>query len=407
MPFYFSQPVSGVQPYVYFSQTTLNPPITIPLAINLPLENIFTNPPTQSISVPPFTISPSKGSPMAYTLTIDNSKSSIAWSFDSSSIRQPLSEAFLNFMLQLEQQGLLPGRAAMVQQLLAQNMPLTFAETLYYRLGFNPASGYIDLQPGMRLRVDFQEYQAPDPGSQALLNGFVGNGTSYIEVSSYMNASGTLLSGFNPFLSALQSTTVAANTGGAGGAIDLLGTPYAYQYFRLFYPKSITSADSTGYVGTQENVSLVGASTLSNLNTATQAYLTSGTCAGCSAVQTFFRGRVTVTPEIPVFVYGVARYVPVGTTIRNLMQGFTNMPYFAANSVQVSLQGWSYNRWLSHAINNPTSTPTWNPATFGAVQLLSGSGQQYTGGYQYYGDNLDSFDLPVLGGDNVTFTLPS
>jgi hypothetical protein len=407
MPFYFSQPVTGVQPYVYFSPNTLTPPITLPFAITLYLENIFTNPPAQSINVPPFTIAPTKSSPMAYTLTIDNSKASIAWQFDSTPIRQALSQAFLTFILQLEQQGLLPGRSTLVQQLLAQNLPLTFAETLYYQYGFNPASGYINLQPGMRLRLDFQEYQEPDPGNPDFLNGFVGTGTSYIEVASFMNASGNLLTGFNPFLAALQSTTVTTNTGGAGGGIDLMGAPYAYPYFRLFYPKSVASADSTGYVGTQENVSLVGASTLSNLNTATQAYLTSGTCSGCAAVQTFFRGRVTVTPEIPVFMLGVLRYVPVGTTIRNLMQGFTNMPYFAANTVQVSQQGQFYSRWLPHAIKNPTTSPIWSPATFDSVQLLSGTGQQYTGGYQYYGSNQDSFDLPVLGGDNVTFTLPS
>jgi hypothetical protein len=345
---------------------------------------------------------------MAYTLTIDSSKASIAWQFDSTPIRQPLSQAFLAFMLQLEQQGLLPGRSTLVQQLLAQNLPLTFTETLYYQYGFNPANGYINLQPGMRLRVDFQEYQEPDPGNQDFLNGFVGTGTSYIEVASFMNASGNLLTGFNPFLAALQSTTVAANTGGAGGSIDLMGATYGYPYFRLFYPKSVASADSTGYVGTQANISLVGASTLSNLNTATQAYLTSGTCSGCAAVQTFFRGRVTVTPEIPVFVVGVLRYVPVGTTIRNLMQGFTNMPYFAAKTVQVNLQpSWSYNRCLPHAIKTPTATPTWNPATFDTMQLLSGTGQQYTGGYQCYGSNLDSFDLPVLGGDSLVLQLPS
>ncbi|HEY9830996.1 MAG TPA: hypothetical protein V6D26_10470, partial [Stenomitos sp.] len=265
------------------------------------------------------------------------------------------------------------------------------------------SEGYVDLQPGMRLRVEYQSYQlvnlTTDP-TQPYRNGFVGNGTAYYEVCSYGENGSSI--GFSPFLSRIESTTVTPSRGGAGGIIDLLGVDYARPYYRLFYPKQFPSSDEKGFSGSQKNVTLVGADNLEALKKATEAYQTRGNFDGLTQiVYAFFRGRAIVTPEIAFFLNEQPTYVSVGTTIRQFISSYANLPRGKElERIQEERYGFSYRRSLdntllyklpSSSVNTNGSSPGYEPVFFNKNN------------YQLYSTGRDSFDLPILAGDALTF----
>ncbi len=407
MPYFFSNPNSNVQPFVYWA---LNFVVSPSFDVVIYLDNVFSNAPTGPISAGPFTLTTTTTSgptpdktTLPYKITIPASGN--IWVFDNTPIRAGLRSSYLSFLTALENQGLMPGRAAIVEQLLAQYLPLTFTETLYYRYGLDPTNGYVDLQPGMRLRVDFQAHQTIDPSPQNPLNGFVGSGTSVLDVCGYLASSGSLLTGFSPFISPLQRTVVAPNLGGAGGVIDLIGVSFAYPYFRMFYPQNFLSSDSTGFAGSANNVALIGAGSIAAMAQATESYLSTGRVDGSSAVVTFFRGRASLIPQIPVFIQGQPVYLPLGTTIRQALSGYTYIPYISASRPYSFIAPTNFcSRRLAMALSVQT-----HPQTIYSLQLpgltpvtLSTTS---SGGYQQYTETLDSFDLPLLGGDSLAIPL--
>src|SRR5919198_1292001 len=127
---------------------------------------------------------------------------------------------FDNLLLKLETLGLKNGRLPLIRGWLAQALPQTFAETLYLRHGFDPVNRYVDLNPGMRLRIDFEAHQAVDPASSAL-NGFVGAGGTTADVVQLPSSQYGVVTAIDPFLSSLQGFAVPAPNGGAGGGADL------------------------------------------------------------------------------------------------------------------------------------------------------------------------------------------
>lgn len=392
MGYYFSTPTTNVQPYVFWAPQ--NQTSAFPIAICLP--NLFTGTPTLPITQGPFTIVSTNPVGATYKITVPVESS--IWQFDNTPIRAVRSD-FTQLLVLLEQQGLVPGAAALVQQALSQYLPLTFAETLFYRYSFDPTHGYVDLLPGMRVRLDYQVHQAIDPSSTDYLNGFVGSGTSYLEVVN--TPTGTaLLTGFNPFLALLQRTAVAPNHGGAAGPIDLSGQAFAYPYFRLFYPQNYPSSDSTGSVGIADNPVIVGAGSLSDLNAATQSYVSNGNFGSTTVGAAFFRGRVTVTPEIAISLFDSLTYVPLGSTVRQLLSRLTNVPRLGG--IQIGLPSQFFYRWMV-AVYQSSTPPTWKfPALADGVFSFANS----PGGYQRYTPVLDSLDVPVHGGDYLSVTLP-
>ena len=397
MGYYFSTPSTNVQPYVFWSTSYQ----ASAFSISIYLPNLFTATPTTPLPQGPFTLTTTTSSdPVRVPYKITVASNGPVWQFDNTPIRAFASD-FTQFMVLLEKQGLQPGGAGLIQQAISQYLPLTFAETLYYRYRFDPVNGFVDLTPGMRLRLDYQVHQSIDPSPTNYLNGFVGSGTSYLQVSA--SPSGTaILTGFSPFLAALQRTAVAPNQGGAAGPIDLSGQAFAYPYYRLFYPQNYPSSDSTGSVGVANNPVIFGAGSLSDVNTATRSYLQNGNFGQVSGVGAFFRGRVTVTPEVPILLFGQPTYVAVGTTIRQLLSGLTTLPRMTGLGFNPPSQ--MFYRWMI-ADYVPNSNPAlWKfPALGdGLFNLISGS----PGGYQAYSAVLDSLDLPVVGGDYLSFQIP-
>ncbi len=295
----------------------------------------------------------------------------------------------------------------LVQQRLAEHLPLPLEQVLAYHYGLNRDPGYVDLHPGMRLRVDYQMYQSVDPADSSperpSSNGFVGNTTAYYHLNRYARTLSTgaieYSLGFDPFVSKLATgfdTTLIKNVteSGAGGLVDLMQSSFRRPYYRLFYHRQVPG---TTTVGRSERVAtLVGSNSLSDLNEAAQEFITTGQIAATSRrVTFFFRGRALVIPEIQIFLHDQPTYVPIGTSVRQLLENWTDiLPTTTANP-------------------NLPASPALLPRTQGPPrpQRLSHEGTSNTPTYRFMNldtdastvNGTDALDVPVLKGDRYYF----
>ncbi|HEU5103211.1 MAG TPA: hypothetical protein VFU22_29525 [Roseiflexaceae bacterium] len=256
----------------------------------------------------------------------------------SAAARQALRANFVSFCnqveaLELSKKMLVVGGAMVITQRIAEALPVPIGDSLLYRAGFNPGFGadnspYVDLQPGMRLRVDFAANQFVGPGSQ--LNGLVGSGQFYFNIGRDNNQRIV----FDTFLSAIAApeTSAPLDQSTASGAIDLQAAGAARRHYRLFYPTQLPAATGPGDSRLTRNVALIGADTLPDLAAATDIYQRSGSLAVAAKdnlpiIGISFRGRAIAVPEIGVYVnrqvgdmrHSALTYVPIGTTLRQLL----------------------------------------------------------------------------------------
>ena len=252
--------------------------------------------------------------------------------------RQALRANFSDFCawieaLELGAQALVPSGAAVIAQRIAEALPAPIDESLFYSAGLNAGFGlnsspFVDLLPGMRLRVDFAANQFVGPGSP--LNGLVGSGQSYF----YIGRDGNQRVVFDTFLGAIAApeTTAPLGQSTASGLSDLQAAGAPRRHYRLFYPTQLPPATAPGDSRLTRNVTLLGADTLADLKVATDAYTASGTIAGAASgnlpiIAVSFRGRAVAVPEIGVYVnrrvadyrQSTLTYVPLGTTLRQLL----------------------------------------------------------------------------------------
>jgi Concanavalin A-like lectin/glucanases superfamily len=296
----------------------------------------------------------------------------------------------------------------LVQQRLAEHLPLPLEQVLTYYYGFNRDPGYVDLHPGMRLRVDYQDYQSVLPTDRSperpSLSGFVSTTTAYYQLNRYArtlnNGAIEYSLGFDPFVSKLATSfdpTLVNNvsTSGAGGLVDLMQSSFRRPYYRLFYFRQVAGTTTSGR--SERVASLVGSNSLADLNDATQEFITTGQITPTNRrVTFFFRGRALVIPEIQVFIHDQPTYVPIGTSIRRLLENFTDIlptttanPNFSAlpGAEPPRLPGPPRGQRLSH--KGTTNTPTYrflNLDTYAST--INGS---------------DALDLPVIKGDRFYF----
>jgi hypothetical protein len=376
--YWFSEPDSAQQPYLYPAQ---NQGRQYDIAIGL--DQVFLTPPTGALPASgPFALVAGDDS-FAYKVTADPS----VWTFDLSPIRPAVRAGFDGFLQAMDAAGLKGGRLHQIRGWLAQALPQTFAESLYFRYGLDARQRCVELSPGMRLRLDFQSHQSVDPGVSPL-NGFVSSGRTWVEIGQLPGSQGGQVLGYDTFLSGLAGFTVSPSTAGSGGPVDLQGAAYQMPYWRLYYPPVYPSSDGTGFAAAAQNPVLIGAPTRAVLETAGSQYLSDGTISA-AAVAVWFRGRTTVVPEIPVLLQAELRYVTLGSTLRGLFAGFMPLPWLVGS---VPAQ-------FMYRLNTPLTDgpqPRWRPlAPYQLVGLNST--------YYRYSDTLDSFDLPLVGGDSITF----
>ncbi len=212
----------------------------------------------------------------------------------------------------------------LLKRRIIERLPLDYKQVLAYHYGWNIEGNYLDLQPGMRLRIDFQNYQFVQASDPTALRGFAGSGGFYININSYTNPENddpSQLLGFGPFISRLQSENgIDLNTMGAGGVLDLLKTGNRKAFYRLVFPNQLESGTDP-----ERSVTIIGADDLESLDSGTTNFIYGDTQAS-NSISFFFRGKATIVPEIQVYVSEQPVYVPVGTTIRQLIEMYDYIP---------------------------------------------------------------------------------
>lgn len=393
--FFLSSNAADV-PYLY--RSAYRPPLAAALtsaAVTLYFPDLFTgNPP----STPPqgaFTLGTvANGGNIKYSIAVASS----VWTFDATTnIRATLRQQFLAFVQWLEP-ALKPGAAPFIIRALSLGMPLTFEESLLYRYGFSAANGYVDLVAGMKLRLDTEAYQLIPNSSPASVNGFVSGGSTTYDITAATISGGSqpaINTAFDAFLSLLSSTTVPASQGGGGGVIDLYQAGMVKPYYRLFYPVNFPAAGVQGYSDPSRNIALVGASTIAALESATATYLQQKNWNGvpsASVSVSYFRGRMVALPRITVVVDGVAQDVAIGTTLRQLIGSWANLPF--SESLQVTSV--SVERPVGGVLDSVAQAATSlgvaqnNPIRFATQNVITFAGGE------------DWFDLPLFGADRIT-----
>jgi hypothetical protein len=304
----------------------------------------------------------------------------------------PAFDSFLERSETLEKGPLLPGASEILRWIVAQHVPSTFAENLYMAHGLfsqdNPGRTYFDLQPGMRLRVDFENRQFVPPAAGAgALSGFVGGPTVTADVVGTAGPGGRPRIGVDAFLSGIRLPPVPVTPGGFGNVVDLAAALVpGLRHVRFCYPaRFFPGADSGGVAGAAGNVAVLGADDRASLAAATTAYYATGDPG--AALIGYFRGRAAIQPQIPVVVNGTEHhYVAVGTPPRQLLERFgpaPRIPGFLDGGASTAL---NYQRRQSSLdVSSLYGSTGYAPVTLTA------------GGLDPFG--ADALDFPVLAAD--------
>jgi hypothetical protein len=356
-----------------------------------------------------------------------------AWGTNRTALMADFTDFLQNIETQFELTGILAAGATFrIGQQIADCIPAPLAETLFYRYslsaGFAPGTlPYIDIRPGMRLRVETQASQYLTPTSP--LNGYVGSGHFSYLIGSAPAGNGTRVVTFDPFLSTIKSPMVnppPSPPSVAGGVIDLQGNYAAQKYWRLFYPQQVTTASQAGNLYLSGNVALVGAQSLAQLNTATKSFPQQPSPqTNPPSVYTIFLGRAVAVPEIPIWlniqtiqntngtpsnplsgtpVQTVLQYVPVGTTLANLIERFTALPLDlrllpASASSTPALPVLS----VARVLNAPFIPPPAQGANSAYSAPVIGNIYWQTQGLPSVPTVM--FDVPLIAGDIVTIAI--
>jgi hypothetical protein len=301
---------------------------------------------------------------------------------------------YLEFLKALEKAPLIAGAANLIKARIAERVPVTVDQLLFYHYGVDAGQNYVDLQAGMRLRVDYQTYQFIQPSKdqsskdKTVYSGFIGSGTTYYQLNSYPYPATTdgvtPLLGFDSFLNLMQplvKTNVAKV--GAGGVIDLLSPGYRMPYFRLVYPSQFAEEEQKG---AEQFATLIGATDLTKLQAATAELQGDGTLTPSDdCISVYFRGRAAVIPEISVFVQGQPVFVPVGTTLRHVLERYSSVP---AALPKQSLSLLTGNPYISRLIHDEVkSKPSYHVVNLEATPTTNSS--------------TDIYDLPLVKGDRI------
>ena len=302
------------------------------------------------------------------------------------------------FLLAVEEAHVKPGGIALVRQALAAALPQTFAETLYYRYGVwqEEKLRAVDLDAGLRLRIAGAAYQTPSASVTDPRNGFVALGTEEYDLAEIFPV-GTAQAGLAPALTVdaflallLSGAGSASGSTVAAGSADFFGPGARQAYFRLFYPQTFPGSGSIGSTSPIANVAVVGAQSLATLESATETYVSTGNLpAGESLFVAYFRGRAMLTPLLAVTVDGQLSWVPVGTTVRQLLaaRGAPAIGPHAGAQVRMTRLAAGITDWQQSppAITAESVNLTLSDLTGLVPQLWP-------------------LDLPLLGGDEISLT---
>ncbi len=282
--------------------------------------------------------------------------------------RPEVADAFVDLIALIEAaegDAIAYGATPVLRALLAVATPATYDESLQFNYNFvtrasGPAQAYVDLMPGMRVRLAAQTSQLLPNAPPNLTNGYVSTGDTFFDVIGTPGANGTQVLGFDNFLATLPIPNVTDAPGGAGGLIDLRSETFRRRHLRLCYPASFPTGNSAGSRGLMEAAALIGVDTLSDLAQATTTFYSGRTPAGTISTA-FFRGRTVLIPEILAFQNNQPGYYALGTTCRNFIARYALMPRL--NGMVIQQFSSNYSRYLPSLANigGMNSQTAWMP----------------------------------------------
>lgn len=310
--------------------------------------------------------------------------------------RANLMTNFVDFLQGVETQYelpgyLIPGATYRIGQWIADRIVAPLAETMFYRYslssGFQSGTTcYVNVQPGMQLRLETEASQYLTPSGT--MNGYISSGRFPYGVSSIPAASGQRTVALDAFLGTINAPTITGATTlpvVAGGVIDTAPVGSARPYCRLFYPATMAAPSQPGSTSSMTNVMLVSAQTLAQMNAATDAYPNCAAEGSPPNVCTVFLGRAIAVPEIPVWISARGQtqlqYVPVGTTIANIIERFTMLP-LNTGRLQMAMV-----RLYTNPADGSTAQTNVTLYTQGLVAVPS-----------------SMLDLPLIAADSITLT---
>ncbi|MES2002878.1 MAG: hypothetical protein V4450_00050 [Bacteroidota bacterium] len=247
--------------------------------------------------------------------------------------RKPLRDSLDAFIIALDQleatANLVPGGARLITQITAQYLPLPLSEVpLYFFNLTNPllytflqaTQTYIDLIPGMRLAVCGANLYQENLDTGAV-PAYGGSGNSYLYISTIP---GKNLLSYESFLDNM-GIHVPLGAGSkirvASGSVDFMSGTELQPYNRLFYPtgpgNSFTAINLPDN-NPANNASIVRAESYQNMLQYTNSFPFCCQAAGgrCS----LFFGRTQLIPQINIRVNSEQVFVPVGTTLRHVVE---------------------------------------------------------------------------------------
>ncbi|MEP9358777.1 hypothetical protein [Sphingomonas sp. KR3-1] len=412
---------TAVGPYLVPSALTAGSAVSI-----FVVGPVAPNAPAGSVTLPSVTLpTPAPTTQSVFALSIMNAagqsplpavKVDVAqapvWSADDTQ-RGDMLLAFKVFRAQLEALEaagtpvLLPGASDLIVNRLAAALPLRFDEILRYYYCFDPGMQSIDLLPGMSLRIDWAGYQYCDGpgGGGAGLNGFTTTGASHFEIVRRPDRT-LAFDGYSAqFSPGITLQPPAACPLSAGGPVDLQLQGNARRHLRLVWPNNFAGAGSVDNNGSSNQLScvLLGADTFADIEAATAAIAGGQPACGLQAqgnnpiVSIAFTSRVTMVPEIWVWMMGAPQRVPLGISVRNLVQRFADpIAYQMQAGVPTSNLQLGIQRWAQQ--NAPPINSTMPTFNIGQIDLSKGATAT--------GPLGDGFDTPLIKGDYLTIFLP-
>jgi len=319
---------------------------------------------------------------------------------------------------------LLPGGSDLILDRVAAAMPLRYDEVLAYYYNFSAANQSIDLSAGMSLRIEWAGYQYGDApnGPGYGLNGYVNSGSSRLAIVSQPDLTlaqtdplvPDLRLAFDAFPARLAPGYALAPAPATSCPLLASGTPdlqlagIARRRLRLIWPAAFAAVGNPVDPGTSNAFScrLIGADTYADLDAATADVLNGNAGCGMQAagnnpiVSIVFNGRVTLVPEIGVWMKGALTQVPVGTTAKNLALAAAGPAPMQFNStLGASNLFFTLRRWTQSS-----AQPISGQAVAYSPTLIDFTGA-FTGAAPARGPAGNSFDLPLVKGDIASISL--
>ncbi len=194
-----------------------------------------------------------------------------------------------------------------IKERIASSLSSPAEDTLFYRYSFGPG-GYVDLAPGMQVRIERNLFENPSATQQDSAS-YRGTTTTYYEVTRD-SESGTRLKFLRTEKRSAGSARLRLDSSDGMLAAQFAGVPR----LRLFLQGLVISGNA------KSPAILIGASNINDLDEATQAIESDSaiTCSGLTGLHVtcvLFHGLVTVSPMLAVFVNGRRTYVPIGTRL--------------------------------------------------------------------------------------------